>query len=354
MVEDEMKGFSFPRTPLNENPMCWIFVLAVLPLLSPGTAGAQDTFSIVAVDSVTGEVGSAGASCVAGSIILSDVHPGVGAIHTQSFWNAGNQNYARTLMNDGIPPEQIIDSLVAHDGQGDPSIRQYGVIDLAGGGRSAGFTGVNCYDYKNHVLGPDFAIAGNILMGQEILDSMETRFKSTPGILADRLMAALQGAKVPGADTRCLASGRSSISAFIRVARPEDTTGVLFLSLNVNNAPDGVDPIDSLQVLFDEWRGGISSVGPDLQQPAGFILGRNYPNPFNPSSTIEFRIVRQADVSLIVYDLLGREVAVLVDETLAPGTYTRQWDGAGSASGVYLYQLRVQGFVDTGKMTLIR
>ena len=83
---------------------------------------SQDTFSIVAVDPVTGQVGSAGASCIAGSIIISDVHPGVGVIHTQSYWNAANQNYARTLMNMGLSPQQIIDSLIMHDAQGNPSI----------------------------------------------------------------------------------------------------------------------------------------------------------------------------------------------------------------------------------------
>ena len=64
---------------------------------------AQDTFSIVAVDQETGEVGSAGASCINGSIIISDVHPVLGAIHTQSYWNAQNQNNASQLMDQGYP-----------------------------------------------------------------------------------------------------------------------------------------------------------------------------------------------------------------------------------------------------------
>ena len=55
------------------------------------------TFSIVAVDTTTGEVGSAGGSCIAGSIIISDIHPGVGAIHTQSYYLSANQNYALSL-----------------------------------------------------------------------------------------------------------------------------------------------------------------------------------------------------------------------------------------------------------------
>ena len=59
------------------------------------------TFSIVAVDTTTGEVGSAGGSCIAGSIIISDIHPGIGAIHTQSYYLSANQNYASMLMDQG-------------------------------------------------------------------------------------------------------------------------------------------------------------------------------------------------------------------------------------------------------------
>ena len=214
---------------------------------------SQDTFSIVAVDPQTQEVGSAGASCINGSIIISDVHPGIGAVHTQSYWNSTNQNNASDLMDQGYTPDEIIEYLVENDAQGNPSIRQYGVVDLVDGGRSAAFTGENCYDYKNHILGPTYSIQGNILLGQEVLDSMEVNFLNTSGSLASRLIAAMQGAKIPGADTRCLSSGISSLSAFIRVAQPNNLEDSLYLHLNVNNTQPGIDPIDTLQDLFDDW-----------------------------------------------------------------------------------------------------
>ena len=72
---------------------------------------SNDTFSIVAVDTLTGQVGSAGASCIQGSIIISDIHPGLGAIHTQSYWNASNQDSASSLMEQGYAPQDIIDWL---------------------------------------------------------------------------------------------------------------------------------------------------------------------------------------------------------------------------------------------------
>ena len=85
----------------------------------------------VAIDTETGEVGSAGGSCIAGSIIISDIHPGVGAIHTQSYYLPANQNYASNLMDQGYSPEEIIEYLIESDSQGNPSILQYGVVDLA-------------------------------------------------------------------------------------------------------------------------------------------------------------------------------------------------------------------------------
>ncbi|MEZ5198665.1 MAG: DUF1028 domain-containing protein [Bacteroidales bacterium] len=179
--------------------------IVVLVLAISTFINAQDTFSICAVDTITGEVGSAGASCIGapqipqGCYILSDVIPGKGVIHTQAYYLAANQNYAHQLMLQGLSPQQIVDSVVANDAQNNPHQRQYGVVDFnpfSGEARCAAYTGHNCDDYKNHIIGPNYTIQGNILLGQQILDSMEARFLNTEGELACRLMAALQGAKV--------------------------------------------------------------------------------------------------------------------------------------------------------------
>ena len=233
--------------------MKFILLFILLINLSTIPSFGQDTFSIVAIDSLTREVGSAGASCISGAIIISDVHPGVGAIHTQSYWNAANQNNASNLMDQGSSPQEIIDWLVENDAQDNPLIRQYGIVDMAGGGRSAAYTGENCFDYKNHILGQTYAIQGNILFGQEVLDNMEENFLNNDGPLTHKLMAALQGANIPGADTRCLSYGTSSLSAFIRLAKSGDNEDSLYLDLNVNTVIPGVEPIDSLQTLFDAW-----------------------------------------------------------------------------------------------------
>src|SRR5215217_117700 len=191
---------------------------------------AQDTFSIVAVDPVTGEVGAAGASCLDlyafpffADDFISELFPGIGAINTQASYTPGNQASARDRMNAGDNPAQIIDWLIAHDVSGNADIRQYGIVRLVKGSpQTAGYTGAACMDYKNHITGKTYCIQGNILLGRKVLDSMEARFNNEQGDLACKLMAALQGAKMIGADSRCTANGTSSLFAFVKVSKPAD------------------------------------------------------------------------------------------------------------------------------------
>ena len=87
---------------------------------------------------------------------------------------------------------------------------------------------------------------------------------------------------------------------------------------------------------------------------SSFVLRQNYPNPFNGISNFEFWISNLSDVTLTVFDLLGREVATVFNERLPAGTYTRQWDASGLPSGVYLYRLRTGSYVETKKLMLLR
>ncbi|MCA9728356.1 MAG: DUF1028 domain-containing protein [Candidatus Eisenbacteria bacterium] len=319
-------------------------VTYALSLVSVRDAAA--TFSICAVDLETGEVGSAGASCISGSIILSDVHPGVGVVHTQSYYNSQNQQYARTLMNQGYAPAAIIDSLVAHDAQGNPGIRQYGVVDLVDGGRSAAFTGSSCIDWKGHLTGMTYSTQGNILLGPEVIGDMEAAFVSTDGTLADRLMAALQAAKRPMADTRC--TNKSAISAFLRVGRPGDPTNDLYLDLNVNNTSGSTDPIDVLQGLYDDWK--ATSDVPEVTADPSVFLRAPSPNPFSGSTEIHFDLPQTADVTLEVIDPQGRRCAVLASGTRNAGTHTVTWSADVLPSGVYLLRLASSGVVRERKL----
>jgi len=222
------------------------------------TSRAQDTFSILAFDSITREVGAAGASCLDlfnfpqySNDFICELFPDSGAVATQAQYIQQNQVNARNRMRQGDSPSAIMAWLQANDAANDPPVRQYGAVNLRTNSTAA-FTGSNCTNYKNHITGPNYSIHGNILLGQEILDSMEARFLREPGDLACKLMAAMQGAKVPGADSRCVGNNTSSLFAFLKVSLPSDQFGqpTLLISLKTpKNA--GIEPIDSLQKMFD-------------------------------------------------------------------------------------------------------
>ena len=97
----------------------------------------------------------------------------------------------------------------------------------------------------------------------------------------------------------------------------------------------------------------------DVQAPASFALHQNYPNPFNPSTTIEYDLLREGNVSLKVYNILGSEIAVLVDARQSAGTHSVSWSGKSKSgvlvgSGVYFVRLESNGLVDVKKLVLVR
>jgi hypothetical protein len=91
----------------------------------------------------------------------------------------------------------------------------------------------------------------------------------------------------------------------------------------------------------------------DLLQKS-FALAQNYPNPFNPKTGIRYQVPGVSDVKLVVYDLLGREVAVLVDENKSPGSYEVTFDGGGLSSGVYFYRLQAGDLVQTKTLVILK
>ncbi|HMS34406.1 MAG TPA: T9SS type A sorting domain-containing protein [Ignavibacteria bacterium] len=90
------------------------------------------------------------------------------------------------------------------------------------------------------------------------------------------------------------------------------------------------------------------------QVPEKFTLYQNYPNPFNPVTNLKFGISKLGFVSLKVYDVLGKEIAVLVNEKLSPGSYSLVFDGSNFNSGVYFYRLTSENFTETKKMLMIK
>jgi subtilisin-like proprotein convertase family protein len=88
--------------------------------------------------------------------------------------------------------------------------------------------------------------------------------------------------------------------------------------------------------------------------PSGFALYNNYPNPFNPATKIKFDLPQSSYVKLVVYDALGREVKVLINEQLRAGTYETDWNASNNPSGVYFYRFTSSEYVETKKMILLK
>jgi hypothetical protein len=112
---------------------------------------------------------------------------------------------------------------------------------------------------------------------------------------------------------------------------------------------------DKASARFARWSTepvNVSNMSPNI--PGSFVLHQNYPNPFNPVTTILFSVPEQSHVELRVYDLLGREVQVLVNDVKLAGTHTVELDARSLPSGVYFYRINTPSFIETKRMILLR
>jgi photosystem II stability/assembly factor-like uncharacterized protein len=92
----------------------------------------------------------------------------------------------------------------------------------------------------------------------------------------------------------------------------------------------------------------------DRNMPQSFMLGQNYPNPFNPSTTISYAVSNESHVRLSVFNVLGEEVAKLVDELKHPGNYEQRWDAASMPGGVYFYRIVAGNYSEAKKLILMK
>ena len=121
-----------------------------------------------------------------------------------------------------------------------------------------------------------------------------------------------------------------------------DVTGVMYYSYsNFKVMPRSFDDIVETDCL--------SSV-----EPVAFNLSNNYPNPFNPTTTIDFDLAEPGQVSLSVFDMAGHQVATLVDGNLPAGSHSVTFDGSDLSSGIYFYMMQAGNFTDTHKMVLVK
>ncbi|KXK56201.1 MAG: PKD repeat protein [Chlorobi bacterium OLB5] len=119
----------------------------------------------------------------------------------------------------------------------------------------------------------------------------------------------------------------------------------------VTGTSSGFSGIDYLTVKYSQPI-GITPISTEV--PEGFSLGQNYPNPFNPITNIKIQMPNSGLVKLTVFDISGKEAAVLVNEELNAGTYNVDFDASQLASGTYFYRMEAIGFTDVKKMILVK
>jgi hypothetical protein len=137
----------------------------------------------------------------------------------------------------------------------------------------------------------------------------------------------------------------------------EGLEGIPALAYPIGDEIKFTSPSRSVQfVLTDSGSRIISSVEEKISQTVGqFNLYQNYPNPFNPRTTISYSLPRASTITLKVYDVLGRDVATLVDnETKGAGNHEVSFNASNLPSGVYFYRLQAENHIETKSMVLIK
>src|SRR5688572_4819844 len=200
------------------------------------------TFSIVAADLATGDLGIAVASkFLACGAVVPWASAGAGAVATQSFANTAYGPDGIRMMRDGLSAGEALTRLIAEDA--DRDLRQVGLVDARGG--AAAHTGPDCHAWAGHHVGDGFACQGNILVGRESVDAMAAAFRASRGELSGRLVAALAAGEKAGGDKR----GKQASAVY--VVRPRGGYGGMndvLVDLRVDDHPE---PVTELRRLLD-------------------------------------------------------------------------------------------------------
>jgi uncharacterized Ntn-hydrolase superfamily protein len=212
-------------------------------------APRKSTFSIVAADLETGEVGCAVQSKYfsVGSVVPW-AWAGVGAVATQA---AGVAVYGRQALEElqrGATPDDALSAVLADDPGRET--RQLGIVTADG--RAAAFTGRECLDWAGHRVGPGFAVQGNILAGEAVVDGMARAYTETVGTLVERLVAALEAGQAAGGDKR----GQQSAALVVERAggRTESREGIdRICDLRVEDHPEPIVELRRLTGIWADW-----------------------------------------------------------------------------------------------------
>jgi len=217
------------------------------------STSANATWTIVAVEPVTREVGSAGASCTPFVMGVTEVVPGKGAIVVQARSSVSAREKAMQMLIAGRSAQDIVTAI--KDPAFDPDVQQYGAAVLAGDGGNPtadAFTGDNTRGAKGHYVGAGVAVQGNILVSDLVLKATLDAYNGAAANgqpLSDRLLLALEAGAMKGGDSRC--AGKTAQSAFLMVAHPDNAMrqpSSMFRSSALN---DGINPVTLIRQDYD-------------------------------------------------------------------------------------------------------
>jgi uncharacterized Ntn-hydrolase superfamily protein len=246
---------------------------------------ARATWSIVATDPETSEVGIAGASCIGGVNVIGGLVPGHGAIAAQGITNAVARQRGEELLAAGESPQQVVAEITSD--AFDPSawwsitsgaqVRQYGVVALGFESAAASYTGRRTLSWAGSEQAAGVSVQGNLLAGPGVVAAALARFQQLQGdcrsMLHDRLVEALEAGAKAGGDRRC-EPALGALSAFLEIAGPDDPVGAPSLRLVVTppfepergiptllrqlfwpeRGSDYENPVKKLRAMYDEWR----------------------------------------------------------------------------------------------------
>lgn len=235
-----------------------IFVLVIgLAVSAAGTTRPVSTYSIVARDSVTGQMGVAVQShWFSVGPIVPWAEAGVGAIATQSFVKVDYGPDGLDRLRNGESPQDALDAMLAADSGRE--VRQVAIVDAKG--NVAAHTGNKCIAYASHITGPGFSVQANLMAESTVPAAMADAYRTTTGPLAERMLAALRAAQGEGGDIR----GRQSAAiVIVDGERHEKPWQGKVMELRVEDNPHPVEELTrlyKLQVAYD-WmnRGDVFS-----------------------------------------------------------------------------------------------
>lgn len=247
------------------------------------------TYSIAGRDPQTGELGIAIQSkFLAAGAIVPHIQAGVGAVATQALANPAYGPRGLELLAQGYCPRETIEKLTGEDP--DYAHRQVGIIDHQG--RSAAFTGEECLDWAGAITGENFAVQGNILVGEATISAMARAFQEESGSLADRLLQALQAGQKAGGEKR------GQQAAALVVYREKGGYGGLtdkYIDLRVDDDPRPIERLSSMLDLFYLYFSPrevdmIPLQGKNLREIKELLKDLNlYPGPIDEEFSPEFQ-----------------------------------------------------------------